>query len=144
MQKRNSDKLKKAIQALEDAIKYSRSGDFQGLNIEFKSVLIASVVQNFNLTFQVCRQMITTQLIDTFGTAAVAGKSDEEIFRLSAKEGIISNLTRWLEYVDCEHLSQTSNIALRTFEKASAFVCDAGELIYTCGKRQNNERRRAA
>ncbi|MDR3234822.1 MAG: nucleotidyltransferase substrate binding protein [Planctomycetaceae bacterium] len=144
MEKRNSDKLAKAIRALEDAIKYSRSGEFQGLNIEFKSVLIASVVQNFNLTLRVCRQMIALQLSEQVGPQAVTGKTPQEMFRSAAGEGIIGNLSHWLEYLECEHLSQTSQVALRTFEKASAFVADAGELLRTCTRRLENERRRAA
>jgi len=144
MQKRNSDKLQYAMRSLEDALKYTRSGEFQGLGIEFKGMLIAAVVQNFNLTFAVCRQMITQQLADRLGTAAVTGKTVEEIFHGATKEGIITNLNRWLEYIDCEHLNPSSNLALRTFEKASAFLEDAGELLDTCIKRSQNERRRAA
>ena len=144
MQKRNSDKLQYAMRSLEEALKYTRSGEFQTLGIEFKGILISAVVQNFNLTFAVCRQMISQQLTDHFGKESVAGKTVEEIFRMAAKEGMITNLNRWLEYVDCEHLNPSSNLALRTFEKASAFLKDADELIYTCTKRSQNERRRVA
>jgi len=144
MQKRKSDKLYHAVRSLEDTLKYARSSEFQGLGIEFKSILISAVVQNFGLTFAVCRQMITQQLIDQFGSAAVAGKSSEELLRMAAQEEMIVNLDRWLEYLDCEHLSPSSNLALRTFEKASAFLADAGVLLRTCAKRSQNERRRAA
>ena len=144
MQKRNSDKLQYAMRSLEDALAYARSGEFQGLGIEFKSVLISAVVQNFNLTFAVCRQMVTLQLVDIFGKEALERKTPEEIFRMAAKEGIITNLDHWLEYLDCEHLTPSSNLALRTFEKASAFLGDASELLRTCAIRTQNERRRAA
>ena len=144
MQKRNSDKLQYAMRSLEDALTYARSGEFQGLGIEFKSVLISAVVQNFNLTFAVCRQMISHQLTDIFGREMVERKTPEEIFRMAAQEGMITNLDRWLEYLDCEHLSPSSNLALRTFEKASAFLGDAAELLRTCAIRTKNERRRAA
>ena len=144
MQKRNSDKLQYAMRSLEDALAYARSGEFQGLGIEFKSVLISAVVQNFNLTFAVCRQMITLQLTDTLGKEAVGGKTPEEIFRMEATEGIITNLDRWLEYLDCEHLTPSSNLALRTFEKATSFLADSTELLKTCAVRSQNERRRAA
>ena len=144
MQKRNSDKLQYAIRSFDEALKYTRSGEFQGLGTEFKGMLISAVVQNFNLTFAVCRQMITQQLTDRLGKEAVESKTAEDIFRAATKEGIISNLDRWLEYIDCEHLNPSSNLALRTFEKASAFLEDAGELLNTCAKRSQNERRRAA
>ena len=144
MQKRNSDKLQHAMRSLEDALVYARSSEFQGLGIEFKSVLISAVVQNFNLTFAVCRKMITQQLSDSFGKESVEDKTPEEIFRAAAKAGIIGNLNHWLEYLDCEHLSPSSSLALRTFEKASSFLSDAGELLTTCGIRTKNERRRAA
>ena len=144
MQKRNSDKLQYAMRSLDDALKYTRSGEFHELGIEFKSVLISAVVQNFCLTFAVCHRMISQQLADCFGKGAVAGLSSEDIFRLAAKEGIITNLHHWLEYLDCEHLTPSSNLSLRTFEKASAFLEDAAELLNTCVKRTQHERRRAA
>jgi len=144
MQKRNSDKLQYAMRSLEDALKYTRSGEFHGLGIEFKSVLISAVVQNFGLTFAVCRQMISHQLADHLGKETVTGLSPEDLFRLAAKEGIITHLNHWLEYLDCEHLTPSSNLALRTFEKASAFLEDAAELLHTCTTRSQNERRRAA
>jgi hypothetical protein len=143
MQKRNVDKLQYAMRSLESALQYTRSGEFQGLGIEFKSVLISAVVQNFNLTFAVCRQMITRQLTDRLGKETVEGLAPEALFRTAAQEGIISRQDRWLEYLDCEHLTPSSNIALRTFEKASAFLEDARELLQTCVKRSQNERRRA-
>ena len=144
MQKRNSDKLEYAMRSLDDALAYARSGEFQGLGIEFKSVLISAVVQNFNLTFAVCRNMVTQQLRDMFGKEMVEGKTPEEIFRIAAKEGVISNLDHWLEYLDCEHLAPSSNVALRTFEKAATFLQDSAELLRTCVQRPQNERRRAA
>ncbi|MDR0704691.1 MAG: nucleotidyltransferase substrate binding protein [Planctomycetaceae bacterium] len=144
MKKRNSDKLQHAIQSLENAIKYSRSPEFQELGIEFKNVLISAVVQNFNLTFHVCRQMLKNQLADQIDATKIENLTSKELLHLAAKEGLISNLNQWLEYLDCEHLSQSSSIAIRTFEKASAFLKDAEELLQTCTKRTNNERRSAA
>jgi hypothetical protein len=144
MQKRNSDKLQYAMRSLDDALQYTRSGEFHGLGIEFKSVLISAVVQNFTLTFAVCRQMIVQQLTDRLGKVAVVGLAPADLFRLAAQEGIITHLNRWLEYLDCEHLTPSSTLALRTFEKATMFLDDAAELIHTCTTRHQNERRRAA
>ena len=144
MQKRNSDKLQYAIQTLKDAIEYSRSGEFHGLGVEFKSVLISAVVQNFNLTFAVCRKMIHRQLADRFGEETMEGISSEELLRMAAREGMISNLNRWLEYLDCEQLTPSGNVALRTFEKSATFLGDVGEILDTCSTRSQNERRRAA
>ena len=132
------------MRSLEDALRYTRSGEFHGLGIELKSVLISAVVQNFGLTFAVCRQMIARQLMEQFGKESIDGKSPEELFRMASKEGLIANVDRWLEYLDCEHLAPSSNLALRTFEKASAFLEDVGELLRTCVTRLENERRRAA
>ena len=142
MLKRNSDKLQNAMKSLEEAIKYSRSGEFQGLGSEFKNVLQAAVVQNYSLTFKVCMQMLTYQLMDKHGEEAVEGHSPDAILRMAAGDKLISSLDSWLEYLDCEHLTQSSSIAVRTFEKASAFLADAAELLTTCDKRSNNERRR--
>ena len=143
MQKRNADKLQYAMRSLEEALKYTRSGEFQGLGIEFKSILISAVVQNFNLTLAVCRQMIQRQLEDRLGKKEVDGISPEALLRLAAREGIITHLNHWLEYLDCEHLTPSSILALRTFEKASAFLEDASELLRTCVRRAQYERRAA-
>ena len=143
MQKRNSDKLQYAIHSLENAVKYSRSGEFQVIGIEFKSVLISSVAQNFHLTFGVCCQMISQQLVDRIGAKAVENLSLEELLQMAAKEGMITSLDRWLEYLDCDS-APSNNGAFRAFEKAPAFLEDAGELLHTCSVRSQDERRRAA
>lgn len=144
MQKRNSDKLQYAMRSLEEAIKYCQSSEFQGLGIEFKSVLISAVAQNFHLTFAVCRQMISRQLADRLGSVAIENKTMEDMLRLAANEKILTPLNRWLDYLDC-HLSGTSSHgALRAFEKASAFLEDARELLFTCAVRTQNERRLVA
>ena len=132
MQRNNSEKLQDAIRSLGGALAYARSGEFHGLGIEFKSVLISAVVQNFNLTFALCREMLSQRLSEQLGSAAIEEVPSQEILRMAAKEGIISNLNRWMEYLDCEHLSPSSNLALRTFEKASSFLEDASELLRTC------------
>ncbi|MDR2117871.1 MAG: nucleotidyltransferase substrate binding protein [Planctomycetaceae bacterium] len=144
MEKRNSDKLQNAIQSLENAIRYSRSSEFRELGIEFKNVLISAVVQNFSLTFRVCLQMLRNQLTDRFDATEIERLEPNDLLHWAAKEGLISNVNQWLEYLDCEHLSQSSSIAVRTFEKASAFLNDAEELLRTCSKRTHNERRKVA
>ena len=144
MQKRNSDKLQYAVRSLEDALKYAQSSEFQGLGIEFKSVLVSAVAQNFHLTFAVCRQMITQQLIDRLGKEAVEQLSHEELLRTAAQENIITHLGHWLEYLACEQPASSNNAALRAFERAPAFLKDAVELLQTCATRSQNERRRAA
>ena len=143
MQKRNVDKLQYAMKSLEDALKYTRTGEFQTLGIEFKSILVSAVVQNFGLTFSVCRQLIMRQLEDRLGKEAVSRMVPEELFRAAEKERLIANVDRWLGYLECEHLNSTSNLALRTFEKATEFLTDASELFRTCHKRSHNERRAA-
>ena len=144
MQKRNSDKLQYAIRSLEDALKYAQSSEFQGLGMEFKSVLASAVAQNFHLTFAVCRQMIQRQLADRLGEKAVETVSSEDLLQMGAKDGLITHLDHWLEYLDCENAKAAGNGVLRAFEKAPAFLEDAGELLSTCITRSQNERRRAA
>ncbi|MDR0391728.1 MAG: nucleotidyltransferase substrate binding protein [Planctomycetaceae bacterium] len=148
MQIRNSDKLVRAMKSLEDAIRYSRSVNFQELDNSFKSVLQAAVVQNFSLTFNVCRKMLLYKLQDVNSTGIVGkekadAESTKSLIQIAAKEGLISNLDNWLEYTDCEYLTHSSNSTIRTFEKASSFLQDAAELLQTCTKRINNERRAA-
>ncbi|MDR1478009.1 MAG: nucleotidyltransferase substrate binding protein [Planctomycetaceae bacterium] len=154
MQFRNSDKLIRAMKSLEDAIRYTRSVNFQELDNSFKSVLQAAVVQNFSLTFNVCRKMLYYQLqdINSVGLSRVdnvAGnevndiESAKSLIKLAAEEGLISDFQSWAEYLECEYLTNSSNSNIRTFEKAASFLQDAAELLKTCAKRKNNERRAA-
>ncbi|MCL2742363.1 MAG: nucleotidyltransferase substrate binding protein [Planctomycetaceae bacterium] len=143
MQLRNSDKLRRAMRSLEETLVYTRSADFQGLGLEFKSILQAAVVQNFSLTFKVCMKMLEHQLADKYGKEHAAGTSEDTLIRAAAVENIISDVDSWLEYLECEHLTHAGTIPLRTFEKSSAFLKDAGELLGTCAFRINNERRAA-
>ena len=144
MKKRNSDKLADAIHSLQETLEYARSSEFQGLAAEFKNIIQAAVVQNFSLTFKLCLKMIEYQLLDLLGTAEIMGRSPDSLLRLADKMGVIANIDRWLEYLDCEHLSQSSTVAVRTFEKAGDFLQDAKLLLTTCVIRSNNERRSAA
>ena len=143
MKNRNLDKLVDAIRSLEDALRYARTVDFQNLGAEFKTVLQAAVVQNFSLTFKLCQRMIDYQLRDQLGAAAVNDQSPDARLRMADTSGIIADVNRWLEYLECEHLSQSSTIAVRTFEKAGDFLQDAKLLLTTCAKRSQNERRAA-
>jgi hypothetical protein len=70
-------------------------------------------------------------------------ESAKSLIKLAAKEGLISNLHNWIEYLECEYLTNSSNSTIRTFEKAASFLQDASELLTTCVKRKNNERRAA-
>ncbi|MDR0871720.1 MAG: nucleotidyltransferase substrate binding protein [Planctomycetaceae bacterium] len=144
MMLRNADKLHQAMESLENAIKYSRTSEYQGIGLEFKAVLQAAVVQNFSLTFNVCQQMIRHQLVNLRGTGFVEGHAPDAVLRKAFAEGLIDDLDRWLEYLDCEHLTHSSTIPLRTFEKSASFLTDAGQLLQTCVRRENNERRKAA
>jgi len=144
MKKRNVDKLADAIRSLQDTLAYARSSEFQRLDIEFKNIIQAAVVQNFGLTFRLCLRMIEYQLRDFFGAAEVTGRSPESLLHMADKSGVIADVNRWLEYLDCEHLSQSSTIAVRTFEKAGDFLQDARLLLTTCTRRSQNERRCAA
>jgi len=143
MKNRNSDRLTDAVRSLEEALKYARSSEYQNIGVEFKNVIQAAVVQNFSLTFKVCLRMIDLQLHDHYGVVAVEGLSSDARLRLADKAGIIADINRWLEYLECEHLLQSSTIAVRTFEKAGEFLQDAKLLLTTCAKRTQNERRAA-
>ena len=141
---RNSDKLARAVAALEETIKYAKSVEFQSLGIDIKAVVQSAVVQNFSLTFRVCMQMITHQLRDIMGSQMPSEPSTEQLLHFAAKNGMIPNLDRWIEYLSCEHLTHSSSMPIRTFEKATEFLADANILLATCSRRQSNERRRAA
>ncbi|MCL2006204.1 MAG: nucleotidyltransferase substrate binding protein [Planctomycetaceae bacterium] len=143
MKKHHSDKLQSAIRSLDDALKYARSAEFQELGAEFKSVLIAAVIQNFKLTLAVCRQMFNL-LLTELGENNIEGKSFETVLQLAAEKGLIGNLERWQGYLDNEHMDPSCNLGIRTFETASAFMVDLTALLQICERESTSEYRRAA
>ena len=98
MQNYNLDTLKFHMLSLEESIKATSTGEFHGLGIELKSVLISAVIGRFNLTFDVCRQILAQKLADRLGKAMFE-LAPEELFLKAAQEGMITNLHRWLEYL---------------------------------------------
>lgn len=146
------------MKSLEDTITYARTINFNELDNSYKSIIHAAVIQNFNLTFKICQKMLHNQLQNTvtdtpviaaqFNTTPANNLNDniesaKSLIHTAAKEGLISNPNNWLEYLDCEYLTNSSNSTVRTFEKAAAFLSDAKELLSTCTKRKYNERRAA-
>jgi hypothetical protein len=139
---RNSDKLTRAMKSLEDTINYARTANFQEADNSFKNIIHAAVVQNFNLTLNVCLKMLKSQLqnIPEY-TNHIHSESDESIILAAAQENLISNPHNWIEFLNCQFLSNTTNTPLRTYEKATNFLENAKELLTTCQKRKFNERR---
>ncbi|MDR2169052.1 MAG: nucleotidyltransferase substrate binding protein [Planctomycetaceae bacterium] len=147
MQIRNSDKLTKAIKSLEEAINYSRTLNYQELDNSLKNIIQAAVVQNFQLTFNICQKMLQYKISDLAGIDLDAQQLDlqttKSLIEEAAKYKLINNKDNWNEYAECQYLTTSSNSNIRTFEKATNFLEDAKELLKTCIKRIHNERRAA-
>ena len=109
--------VRNGVRSLESQLGHCRSDGFCASGTEFKSLLIAGVVYQFRFVLMDCRSMIWWRLSDCFGVTAVSELSLDGLFRLAAKEGLISDLNCWLEYFEL-----LDGNVLRIFERVPVFV----------------------
>ena len=110
------------VRGLESSLATCRSGEFRATGIEFKSLVIAGILQDFQWTLKQLRYMIWYQLADCVGAVEVAGMSEGRLFALAEEKGMISSAARWLKYFDADYLSFSNDGFQHTVDKVSAFV----------------------
>jgi len=110
------------VRSLGSSLAVCRSVEFRVVGIEFKSLVIAGLLQDFQWTLRDCRYMIWYQLADCLGAVEVAGLPVEDLFRLAEEKGMVSNASRWIKYFDADYLSFKNDSLCGIVEKVSAFV----------------------
>lgn len=93
------------------------------------------VIQRFEITMDVSRQILIRVLKETFGYEEAAAKKDT--FREAAKMGLIADAEAWLGHVTARN--QTSHtydsaIAKRVFDHIPSFLPDARDLLKRLAK----------
>ena len=126
--------LKEAVTSLEKAIRVAKSAEkTAALDQDFRNVIRAGVIQNFEFTYELCWKFIQRWLKENWNRReAEDPRNRKDLFRLAASEGLIRDPLVWFEYGDARNLtSHTYNQSQAeiVFQTALRFLQDAQFLL---------------
>jgi nucleotidyltransferase substrate binding protein (TIGR01987 family) len=129
MTKINLDALKKSLAILQEALCNPLLEDKkQGIFIR------DAVVQRFEYTYEICRNLIRKILEQEFEERNFTVKGS---YRLAGRYGMIDNVEKWFQYHDARNMTARryeEAIAIDTFLAAKEFAQDAAKLIQNLTK----------
>ena len=125
--------LRKAIESLEKTIKVAEDDAFMSrLEGDQKQAVKAGVIQNFEVTYELCWKFMRRWLQVNLGPSYVAGVTRRQLFRLSAEHRLLDDVDRWMEYHDARNETAHTydeGTAEDVFETAQQFPVDARKLL---------------
>jgi nucleotidyltransferase substrate binding protein (TIGR01987 family) len=125
--------LKKSINSLEKLVKKISDSDLMdNLDNWIKEGLKAGVIQNFEISYEMCWKFMKRWIEQNVDSKIVDGVPRKELFRISAENKLIDDVTIWMEYHRARN--NTSHIynecvADEVYEKAKEFVVDSKKFL---------------
>ena len=117
--------LQKACCSLEESVANDcDEGFINGLSESQKKLIIAGVIKNFKVTYELSWKFIKRWLSQNLGSIQVDGVTRRELFRLAAEHQLIKDVDEWMFYHAARN--QTShiydeNIAQEIFSASKQF-----------------------
>ena len=125
--------FRNAVGSLRRALQVADDGDFiLGLSDSQKDAIRAGVIQNFEITYELCWKFMRRWLDVNIGSAYVTGVTRRQLFRLSAEHKLIGDVDKWMEYHEARNETchtYDANTAEDVFETAHEFIADAETLL---------------
>lgn len=127
------DNLRNAVKALSDlqaaAENVSRMAQFNQVE---QNGIRAGVIQNFEVTYELCWKLMDRWLSMNLGASVVDGATRRELFRLAAEQRLIADVDVWWQYHEARNI--TSHIydarkAETVYRAIADFVHDARALL---------------
>jgi len=127
--------LQKASISLDEAVVNATDTTFiNGLSPSQKKLVIAGVIKNFGLIYDMYLKFIKRWLKQNLGSIQVDGVTRRELFRLAAEHQLIKDVEEWMFYHTARN--QTSHIydekiAQEIFEVSKNFSTLSRQLLIT-------------
>jgi nucleotidyltransferase substrate binding protein (TIGR01987 family) len=125
--------LKQAIGALQRALaSCARNKNNQSLSTEDKETLKAGVIQNFEVTYEVCWKFLKRWLELNMADTVVDGLPRRELFRKAQENGLIKDISKWFAYHNARNETvhtYNSAKAETVYSLAVSFLQDAQDLL---------------
>ncbi len=133
--------IKKAIDALENAVNEAHNDDFMDrLTPQQQEIIQAGVIQHFEFTYELCWKFMKRWLEENVGRTYVDGISRRELFRLAAEHLLVKDVEAWWEYHQARNLTSHTydeDVADEVFQAATKFLPDAKSFLIALEERND-------
>ena len=121
------DSLRNAVKALSDlravAENVPRMEQFN--EVEQKGIR-AGVIQNFEVTYELCWKLMDRWLSMNLGASVVDGVTRRELFRLAAQQRLIADVEVWWQY----HQARNTTSHIYDERKAESVYSAIGDFVH--------------
>jgi nucleotidyltransferase substrate binding protein (TIGR01987 family) len=125
--------LKNSIKCLDDSLKIvHNSEEMIKLDLVTKNLLRSGVIQNFEVSYELCWKFIRKFLEIELGSEYVDGIHKKELLRIAAEHHLIKDVETWFDYNRARNLTSHTykeEHAENVFNAAEKFLDDARELL---------------
>jgi nucleotidyltransferase substrate binding protein (TIGR01987 family) len=127
------DSLEKAVASLQNSWDVLNSKETKNMTANAKEIIKAGVVQNFEVTYELCWKFIQRWInLNRTEQEVDQARTKKDIYRLAAKYSLIKDPLAWFEYGDARNLSAhtyNSNNVKAVLDKMPAFIDDSKYLL---------------
>ena len=106
----------------------------QSKDKDYINTLKAGVIQNFEFSYELCWKFMKRWLSLQIGNSSVDGLSRRELFRISAENKLITDVSLWFEFHQARNLTShtyNQNVANEVFKVVEKFAPEAKKLLLT-------------
>ncbi len=135
------DGLKKAIGSFEKAVHAVKTAPcIKGNDEDILNTVKAGVIQNFEVTYELCWKFMKRWLEANYGPSYAEGVHRRELFRMAAENGLIDDVQVWMDYHQSRNLTSHTHddhVAENVLEMAINFLPEARRLLEAIEKRND-------
>ena len=121
------DHLRDAIKALSDLQAAAENSSRKALRNQVEqSGIRAGVIQNFEVTYELCWKLMDRWLSMNLGASVVDGVTRRELFRLAAQQRLIADVDVWWQY----HQARNTTSHIYDERKAESVYRAIGDFVH--------------
>jgi nucleotidyltransferase substrate binding protein (TIGR01987 family) len=126
--------LRDAVQSLEDSIEVvSASEWFAAQSEKVQNTLVAGVIQNFEVVYELCIKMIRRQLeLEAASPNEVDTLNFRNLLRAAGEKGMVDDVSAWFTYRELRNITSHTydhEKAKQVWQRTLVFIDDARLLL---------------